>query len=115
MSIRRHGASTVEFAVFTCAAVSAILMMAVYIKRGIAGSLHQAADSIGEQYEPRKTTAFAVTINSGGMTVTTTTLAPGTINGQSVLVSQSRTLMTPQVTQTRSQEQVGPLGTDLWK
>ena len=116
MSIHKRGQSTVEFAVFTCAAVSAILMMAIYIKRGMAGSLRNAADAIGEQYEPRKTTGVTVTRNAGGTTTTRTRLLPGTVNGQPVLISQSKTTMSaPQQTGNISEEKVGPMGTDLWK
>lgn len=115
MCCRKRGQSTVEFAVFTCAVVSAILMMAVYMKRAIAGGLRSAADAIGEQYEPGKTTGQTVTVHSGGKTVTTTKLVPRVIMGKNVLVSQSTTRMSPQVTRTSSHEEVGPLGTDLWK
>ena len=116
MSRRKRGMSTVEYAVLTCATVSAILMMAIYIRRGIAGSLRNAADAIGEQYEPRNTTGATVTVNSGSGPVTTSTLQADTVNGQTVLVNVSTTTMPePQVTRTVSHEEVGPMGTDLWK
>jgi len=51
-----RGQSVFEYVVLLALVVAALVVMRVYMKRGIAGGLRQAADSVGEQYSPRHTT-----------------------------------------------------------
>lgn len=66
---RPLGQSTLEYAVVLAAVVAALLSMQIYMKRGIAGRLRGAADSIGDQYAPRHASSnFTLAVN--GMTQT---------------------------------------------
>ena len=58
---RERGQSMLEYAICLAVVVAALLAMQIYVKRGISGKLRAAADSTGEQYEPRKTTGQSVT------------------------------------------------------
>jgi hypothetical protein len=53
----RRGQSTVEMAILIMLIVFAFIAMQVYLKRGIQGRLRANIDSIGEQYDPEKTTS----------------------------------------------------------
>lgn len=55
MSIRQDGQSTVEYALLVGIIVAAALAMQVYVKRGTMGKMRDAADQIGEQFEPLAT------------------------------------------------------------
>lgn len=44
-----------EFAVFTACLIAAFVVMASYVKRGIAGRLRAVSDGMGEQYDPGNT------------------------------------------------------------
>jgi len=52
-----RGQSTVEMAILIMILVFALIAMQVYLKRGIQGRLRANIDSIGEQYDPEKTTS----------------------------------------------------------
>lgn len=52
----RQGQSTVEYALLVGIIVAAALAMQVYVKRGTMGKMRDAADQIGEQYDPYTTT-----------------------------------------------------------
>ena len=66
----RRGQGTLEYAVVLAAVSAALMTMAVYLRRGIAGELRRGADSLGEQYDPRNTTG---NITLGSLSDTTTT------------------------------------------
>ena len=53
----RRGQSTIEMAILIMIIVFAFIAMQVYLKRGIQGRLRANIDSIGEQYDPEKTTS----------------------------------------------------------
>lgn len=44
-----------EFAVFAACVIAAFVVMATYVKRGIAGRLQAVSDGIGGQYDPGNT------------------------------------------------------------
>ncbi len=50
-----RGQSVFEYVVLLVLVVAALVAMRIYMKRGIAGGLRQAVDSVGEQYSPRHT------------------------------------------------------------
>ena len=52
-TFRRAGQSAVEYVVVLAAVAAALLTMAVYMKRGVSGSLRASTDSVGEQYHPK--------------------------------------------------------------
>ncbi|MBI3319015.1 MAG: hypothetical protein HYZ89_00280 [Candidatus Omnitrophica bacterium] len=64
------GQNTLEYAVVLAAVSAALLAMKLYVRRGIAGELRRAADSVGEQYDPRNTTG-KITLGSHSDTTTT--------------------------------------------
>ena len=70
---RSRGQAAVEYAVLAAIVMAALIAMQPYMKRGMAGRLRQAADSIGEQYAPGKTTA-TMTLTMSNDTTTTSTL-----------------------------------------
>ena len=56
MMIRKNKAQTIiEYAVFVTFLVAAVIAMQVYFKRGLQGSIRQAADEVGSQYDPDNT------------------------------------------------------------
>lgn len=48
----KHGQSTLEYAILIAAVVAGLVMMQIYLKRGIGGRLKGGADNIGEQFDP---------------------------------------------------------------
>lgn len=74
MSTRQDGQSTVEYALLVGIIVAAALAMQVYVKRGTMGKMRDAADQIGEQFEPLTTThTYTNAYTSSGRTEHTTT------------------------------------------
>ena len=59
--MRKHkkAQSTLEYAVLIAVVVAAFLIMSIYMKRGVSGSLQSSADDLGEQ--------FHITNTSGGI------------------------------------------------
>ncbi|TAN61405.1 hypothetical protein EPN16_03225 [bacterium] len=47
--------SILEFALFSACLIAAFVVMATYVKRGIAGRLRSVSDGMGEQYDPGNT------------------------------------------------------------
>ncbi len=52
MLFNRKGQSALEYSVLLAIIVAAIVVMQIYIKRGVQGRLREATDDIGEQYDP---------------------------------------------------------------
>ena len=48
----RRGHSTLEYALLVAAVVAGLVMMQIYLKRGVGGRLKSGADDIGEQFDP---------------------------------------------------------------
>jgi uncharacterized protein (UPF0333 family) len=48
----KQGQSTLEYALLIAAVVAGLIMMQIYLKRGIGGRLKGGADNIGEQFDP---------------------------------------------------------------
>lgn len=47
--------SILEFALFSACLIAAFVVMATYVKRGVAGRLRSVSDGMGEQYDPGNT------------------------------------------------------------
>lgn len=54
--------SVLEYAIVISCIAAALLVMQVYIKRGLQGKLRQAGDSFGQQYDPKNTETVSPTI-----------------------------------------------------
>ena len=63
----RKAQSTLEYAVAISVIVAALLVMQIYMKRGVAGKLRVATDQIGDQFNPYVATRN-LTHNRGGTT-----------------------------------------------
>lgn len=48
----KRGQSTLEYALLIAAVVAGLVMMQIYLKRGIGGRLKSGADNIGDQFDP---------------------------------------------------------------
>jgi len=59
----RKGQSTLEYAVIIGVVVGALIMMQVYVKRGLSGRIKSASDEIGDQFSPTATESVT-TVNS---------------------------------------------------
>lgn len=60
--LNRKGQSTLEYAIVVAVIVAGLLAMQFYIKRGWEGKLRNAADNMGEQFDPGAYTAdFVIT------------------------------------------------------
>jgi uncharacterized protein (UPF0333 family) len=64
IKLNKRGQSTLEYGVLIAIIVGALLVMQVYIKRGVQGKLRQATDDIGSQFSPGYTT-YTSTTRSG--------------------------------------------------
>lgn len=89
MFMSKKGQSTLEYAIIVVVIVAALIIMQVYIKRGVQGKLRDSSDDIGQQYSPGITTGSYTTTTGSTQQevvtragVTTTTVSRG---------SQSRT------------------------
>jgi hypothetical protein len=111
----RRGQSSLELAVMVAALVGGLVTMAVYLKRAIMGNLRGGANQIGEQYEPRRSTALLVETASSASTTHTVLVPDQDIGGGIIADITVSTTETPQDLRVLSgTETVGPLGRDLW-
>lgn len=99
---REKGQSTLEYAILIIIIIAALLSIQVYIKRGIQGRLHDAADDIGDQYSP------------GNQNVKlTTTVSSYTADTFKSGVTAS-TLLADETTKTDSSSNVVDIGLEHW-
>ncbi|MCX5711212.1 MAG: hypothetical protein NT060_04585 [Candidatus Omnitrophica bacterium] len=61
---KRKAQSTLEYAVIIGVVVGALIMMQVYVKRGLQGKMKEASDQIGDQYSPTQSSATTTTQSS---------------------------------------------------
>ena len=67
--LNRKGQSTLEYAIVVAVIVAGLLAMQFYIKRGWEGKLKNAADSMGDQFDPNAYNAnFVITSNDAKQT-----------------------------------------------
>lgn len=110
----RTGQSTVEVAVLIAAVIAALLVMQVYMKRGVSGMLRRSADAIGEQYAPKDATSnVTLTVSSDVVTTSTLKLNQPVGTATADVMLTDTTINSDKTTRSGS-ENVGPLGTDLW-
>ncbi len=68
----RKGQSTLEYGIVIAVIVGALIMMQVYIKRGVMGRLKQSTDDVGGQFSARSSTLdFTTTSNSKSREIAT--------------------------------------------
>jgi len=80
------GQSTLEYTIMIAIVIGALLLMQIYMKRGVQGKVRESADSIGEQFDAQNTTisstvtrtAKTVQVMSNGTTNTYTGAGGGT-------------------------------------
>lgn len=110
-----------EYAVSLAIIAASLLAMTIYMKRGYSGRLRAAADSIGEQYDPRHTTS-TMTLTMKSDTTTTSKLIQdqriqtptGAIEAD--VIQTTTTINNGQDAQTKSgTETVEKIGTNLWE
>lgn len=89
-SKKLKGQSTLEYVMMIGFVVAALILIGIYVHRGMQGKLHESADQIGEQYEAGKTVSEFTTSYiqeqhesalSGGHTDTTVTINEQTKKG----------------------------------
>ena len=113
---RSSGQTAMEYTMLIAILVSALLMMAVYIKRSFAGRLRASADSIGEPYAPKHTTSnITLTMQSDTKTESELKTDQDVGNGTKADVMVTKTTINNDVTTRSGNETVGPLGTNLWE
>ena len=115
MSITR-GQSTIEYAGVVAITVAAILLMQVYIERGMAGRMRASADSVGEQYDPRQTMSVMTMSQVNDMT-TSSKLSKDQDLGNGIIVDvlENNTTINEDRTERSGHETGGPLTRDLWQ
>lgn len=86
---RQRGQSTLEYALLIAAVVAGLVVMQMYVKRGMAGRLKSATDELGEQYDP---TAFNSNYTTNTHSKRNETVANKTTN--SILVDAETTTRT---------------------
>ncbi len=62
-----------ETGVLILVIVSALIVMQIYLKRGVQGRLRSGVDSIGEQYDPQATNSSFTINHTSNATITTNT------------------------------------------
>lgn len=60
---QKKGQSTLEYALLIAAVVSGLLVMQMYVKRGMSGRVKSSSDELGEQYDPTAFSASYTTIS----------------------------------------------------
>ncbi len=112
---RETGAvSAIEYTVCLAVVVASLLAMKIYLKRAGEGRLRQAADSIGEQFDPRHTTSTWTLISNSDTTSTSTMKKDVMVGGHKVDVMSSETKSTDTSGRSGS-ETVAAMGTNLWQ
>lgn len=69
------GQSTLEYALLIAAVVAGLLVMQMYVKRGMSGRIKSSSDELGEQYDP---TAFGANYTTVSHSKRNETLSGGT-------------------------------------
>ena len=78
----RRAQAAVEYAVVITVVIAALLVMQIYMKRGISGKLRQSTDQIGDQFTPYSATYALTKTHTGGRKEDTT--AKGKITSNSL-------------------------------
>ena len=99
------------YAVMLCAITGALVGMQIYVKRAMSGRIRDSADSIGEQYTPRRATS-TIRITHTVNTVTESVI--NTINGFQVMDTTTKISAPGEVTRRTGNEQVGAMPNTIW-
>ena len=114
--VDKRGQSALEYTALVAILVGALLTMAVYIKRSLAGRLRGSADSIGEQYAPGRTTSdMTLTVSSDTKTASELQLDQDVGNGAKADVMVTTTTVNNDTTTRTGRETVGALDASVWK
>jgi len=110
----RRAQSVMEYAALTAIIAAALIGMSIYMKRGMAGRLRGAADSIGEQYDPKATTFnYTTTFNTNTKVQSTLRKVPGQDLGGGVVkditVMDTTTTVVQDLTNRTGSENVGAI------
>lgn len=140
-SLWSRGQGALEYTALLTIVIAALVAMRIYVKRGFAGMLEGAANSLGSQFDPRNTTGLITSTTSANTTTTSQSLNEPQLSGGVVCVdlnkdSQcdcidlggspgctdthiygeiSEVTLNNETQRTEGTETVGPLGTDLWE
>lgn len=119
MRISEQGQTLSEYAVLMAVVVAALLAMQIYMKRGFSGRLRAAADSVGEQYAPRRTTSGFTLVMSSQTRAKTELLRNQLINPaaneRGNVMATTLTITQPDTTTRSGTETVQAFGPDVWQ
>ncbi len=57
MRMNKKGQSTLEYGILVAVVVGALILMSIYMKRGLQGRLKSSTDDVGDQFSPYNTTS----------------------------------------------------------
>jgi len=77
--MKNKGQGILEYALLVACFIAALVAMQIYVKRGFSGRLKQAADSLGEQYDPKRTESDIIS-SFDSNTTTISKMVPGDYN-----------------------------------
>ena len=75
----RSGQSVVEYAVMIAVVIAALLIIQIYMRRGVQGKLRESTDQVGEQFTPHSAT-YSLTRTYDSTRADTTTAAGAITN-----------------------------------
>lgn len=113
--LKRNGQALIEYAVVITCIIAALIAMQFYIKRALQGRLRSAADQIGEQYEPSKTTGELTTTINRDVTTELKTRQPLTVEGEDGYATLRTEYIDKDETIRQGTETVGEFGSSLWE
>lgn len=125
MLLKKNKAQSIlEYAIMFACIAAALLVMQVYIKRGVQGKLRQAGDSFGQQYDPKNTTSTnTMTYKSTTTTIVNTKSETdlkldidddGNIKDD-VFATETESILDNESTTQTGNEKVGPIGNNLYE
>lgn len=68
---KNKGQSALEYAILLAVVVAVLVIMNVYIKRGVQGRFKESSDDIGEQFDPGHQTYYSTTKSFSNVTEST--------------------------------------------
>ena len=110
------GQSTLEYAAVTVVVASALVSMAIYLKRAVSGRLRGEADAIGEQYHPALTRSN-LTLTVKSTVITTSRLLKDEVvdgAGTKANVIESTSEVDERTNRTGT-ENVDPMPASIWE
>lgn len=125
MLLKKNKAQSIlEYAIMLACIVAALLVMQVYIKRGVQGKLRQAGDSFGQQYDPKNTTSTNTMIYKSTTSTIVNTKSEKDLNldinengviEDDVFATETESNLENETTTQTGNEKVGPIGKTLYE